>query len=321
MDHDLPPFRLLDGAPQAIERLRNCLRIDLAANEPLIVPGTLDKVLYLVVRGRFTVHLDSPDTPPVAELVPGQHAGEVALIDGQPRSAWVVAAEPSQVMAVPELLFWDVVTRWPTVTKNLLHSMARKIRGNNHEVSESRRLQAEFQRHASFDALTGLYNRRWLADLLPRQHERARRSVEPLALVMVDVDHFKRFNDTYGHLAGDYVLFAIGQRLRRSFRPTDMVARYGGEEFVVVLPNTDGIEACLAAERVRRAIASEPLTLEDGTDVRVTASMGVAELQPHHDPKELIAAADRALYQAKAAGRNRVASWGAVTVEPLPGLF
>jgi diguanylate cyclase (GGDEF)-like protein len=318
---ELAHIALLHEAPEAVDILSTCVRRTLAQGAVLIEPGSLDKVLFVVLSGGFDVHVDTLEQDAIASIGPGQHVGEVALIDGKPRGAWVVASESSEVLAVPELVFWDLVTRWPQVAINVLRSMAGQVRGGNMEVSESRRLQAEYRRHASFDALTGLYNRRWLADVLPRQVERSRGSGEALSVVMVDVDHFKRFNDTYGHAAGDYVLFAVGKRLQRSFRPTDLVARYGGEEFAVILPRTGGENGCIAAERVRRAVASELLVLEDGTEVRVTVSMGVAALAPGQSAHQLLQAADRGLYQAKGAGRNRVATWGGIEPVPLPGLF
>jgi diguanylate cyclase (GGDEF)-like protein len=320
-DAAVPDVLLFEGAPGAWERVRACPRRRLVPGQVLIAPGRPARELYLVLWGELAVHVDTVDQDSVATVGPGCHCGEVALVDGLDRSAWVVASVPTEVLVVPEPLFWDLVQRYPQVAINALRSMAAKVRGGNSEVSESRRLQAEYKRHASYDALTGLYNRRWLDDVLPRLVQRARTDRQPLAAVMVDVDHFKKFNDTHGHAAGDYVLFAVGQQLRRSFRPTDLVARYGGEEFTVVLPETTGEQAVLAADRVRRALADEPLLLEDGPRVRVTASMGVAQLSLGQDADAMLRAADRALYQAKEAGRNRVCSWGAVLTEPLPGLL
>jgi len=320
-DIGVPDILLFEGAPLAWERVRGCPRRRLQPGQVLIHPGTPAREFYVVLWGQLAVHVDTVDVDPVAFVEPGQHCGDLALVDGLDRSAWVVAAVVSEVLVVPEELFWQLVGQIPRVAVNALRAMAARVRGGNSEVTESRRLQAEYKRHASFDGLTGLYNRRWLDEVLPRQAQRARSAGQPLSAVMVDVDHFKRFNDTYGHAAGDYVLFAVGQRLRRSFRPTDLVARYGGEEFTVILPQTPGESAVLAADRVRRALAEEPMTLEDGTLVKVTASMGVAELVQGQTSDALLQAADRALYQAKGAGRNRVCSWGAVPTEPLPGLL
>jgi len=312
---------LFVSAPAAWRRVARCPHRQLAAGEVLITPGQGGDELYVVLSGQLAVYLDTIDNDPVAVVHPGEHCGEVAVVDGSTRSAWVVATESSRVVVVSEAVFWEVVTGWPQVAVNALRSMAARVRGGNDEVSESRRLQAEYRRHASFDALTGLYNRRWLDEMLPRQVQRALGSGRPLSVVMVDVDHFKRFNDTYGHAAGDYVLFAVGQTLRRCFRPTDLVARYGGEEFTIVLPDTRGRDAQVAADRVRRALREACLTLDCGTEVRVTASMGVAELSVGQGAGQLVEAADRALYQAKEAGRDRVCTWGGVVDAPLPGLL
>lgn len=321
MSDNLPYIELLDGVNDARDVLSTCERRSLHRGAVLVEPGSRDQVLYLVTHGQLSVHVDSVEQDPIALVHPGGHVGEVSLIDGQPRSAWVVAAEASEVIEVPELVFWDLVTRWPQVAINALRSMARHVRGGNLEVTERRRQEEEYRRHASFDALTGLYNRRWLSEVLPRQVERARGSGEDLTVVMVDVDHFKKFNDTYGHAAGDHVLYSVGKQLQRSFRPTDMVARYGGEEFTIIMPRTRGEHGCVAAERVRSAVAADTLTLEDGTEVKVTVSMGVAALAAGQSAHELLEAADRGLYQAKGAGRNRVATWGGIEPVPLPGLF
>jgi diguanylate cyclase (GGDEF)-like protein len=309
MGTDLRDIDLLCGASEVLDVLSTCARRTLGQGQVLIEPGSLDRALYVLLAGGLAVHVDTLDQDPVAWIRPGQHTGEVALIDGLPRSAWVVAATPSEVLVVPEELFWDIVGRCPRVAINLLRSMAVHMRSGNEEVTEGRRLQAEYRRHASVDALTGLYNRRWLDEVLPRQVERAHGDGEPLSAVMVDIDHFKSFNDTWGHAAGDYVLFAVGRRLQRSFRPTDLTARYGGEEFTVILPRTREPDAIRAAECVRRAVATEPLVLEDGTVVKVTVSMGVGSLLAGQTAHELLQAADRALYRAKRGGRNQVVAW------------
>jgi len=159
---------------------------------------------------------------------------------------------------------------------------------------------------AAVDVLTGLHNRRSLDDALRREHERSLRTGRPWSTMMLDVDHFKRVNDTYGHPAGDRVLATIAAILRKQLRTADIPGRWGGEEFAVVLPETDIVAAEAVAERVREAIASEVI---DGGEVGlvVTASIGVAQAAAGgRDPHEVLAAADEALYEAKREGRNRV---------------
>jgi diguanylate cyclase (GGDEF)-like protein len=162
------------------------------------------------------------------------------------------------------------------------------------------RLLAERERQAAIDGLTGLANRREFDQVLPREVSRVERTGEPLSLVVFDVDHFKKINDTHGHLAGDEVLRAIGNVLADAVRDMDLVARYGGEEFAVILPRCDQGDAIHVVERVSGAMRDDP-RLEG-----VTISAGVATMPLNAtDGLALIAAADGALYESKRSGRNR----------------
>ncbi|HEX2199661.1 MAG TPA: diguanylate cyclase [Burkholderiales bacterium] len=151
---------------------------------------------------------------------------------------------------------------------------------------------------AAVDPLTGVGNRRLFDQALAVEMGRARRYAEPLSLVLADLDHFKRVNDTRGHAAGDEVLREVGRALRECARGADVVARYGGEEFAIILPHTTLAQALRFAERARRAISGLP--------AGVTASFGAAQLGPQDEAAQLAAAADAALYRAKAEGRDRV---------------
>lgn len=165
------------------------------------------------------------------------------------------------------------------------------------------------QQDATHDALTGLANRRSADARLVIEHARAQRDPRPLSVALVDLDHFKRVNDEWGHAAGDRVLAATAQALAATARTSDLPARFGGEEFLVVLPATDENEALVVAERMRAAV--EAMRVELGaTTIAVTASVGVSTLQRGESIERLIERADQALYRAKADGRNccRVAS-------------
>jgi diguanylate cyclase (GGDEF)-like protein len=156
---------------------------------------------------------------------------------------------------------------------------------------------------AETDALTGVANRRTFEDVLAREFSRAERGGEPLTLVMLDVDHFKKLNDTHGHQVGDEVLKGVARALDHRSRDFDTVARYGGEEFAVILPGCSSKEAVAVAERLRSGVS------EAGAEIAepVTASAGVATFPSHAgDVTELIRAADEALYESKRAGRDRV---------------
>ena len=157
------------------------------------------------------------------------------------------------------------------------------------------------------DGLTGVYNRRWLLDRCDRLAARAAVDGAPFALFMLDVDHFKKFNDTYGHPAGDAVLVAVAKALVACVRPSDHVARYGGEEFVVVLPGTILERAREVAERTRTAVSQLEVRGTDGAPLpTVTISIGVVALSVEAALAPLIARADALLYEAKKNGRNRV---------------
>ena len=175
-------------------------------------------------------------------------------------------------------------------------------------VNRSRLLRSGFT-----DALTGWHNRRYLQVRIGEELARAQRDAANLVCLMLDVDHFKRVNDTWGHSAGDAVLRELAQRIESQVRASDIAARYGGEEFVVILPNTDTSDGMRLAERIRLAISATPITLPDGRDTTITASIGIAGICPGKNADDLktmgdslIARADVALYSAKSAGRDRV---------------
>jgi diguanylate cyclase (GGDEF)-like protein/PAS domain S-box-containing protein len=174
------------------------------------------------------------------------------------------------------------------------------------QIGQIEELQVQLREQATRDPLTGLFNRRFLADTLARELARARRKQLPLALVMLDVDHFKQVNDSSGHRAGDELLRSLAALLVEQTRREDLACRYGGEEFVVLLPGA-GLAAVLPrAEAWRAAVESLQLTFE-GRPVRVTISAGVAVFPADGaDEDALLRCADEALYRAKAAGRNRV---------------
>jgi diguanylate cyclase (GGDEF)-like protein len=169
-------------------------------------------------------------------------------------------------------------------------------------------LHETVQRQAVTDELTGLFNHRRFQEVMSAEVERARRYDAEMGLIMLDIDNFKRVNDTYGHMQGDMVLREVARVLRASAREIDEPARYGGEEMAVALPQTDLEGAYQFAERVRRRIESLELPLLDGDGIlRVTASFGAASLSsaPQSDKEGLVAAADAALYRAKRSGKNR----------------
>ncbi len=187
-------------------------------------------------------------------------------------------------------------------------------------LMQMERAISQQQNLATHDGLTGLYNRHALMDALPRYQAQAARTSAPLALLMIDIDHFKRVNDQHGHLSGDEVLRAVAHRINERLRRADLLARFGGEEFLVVLPNTDRGGAGVVAENIRRAIESAPIGVQ-GQVIPVTVSIGVHADVPDHratGAEAFIAASDQALYAAKHQGRNRVVLSEAPIIQACP---
>jgi len=178
----------------------------------------------------------------------------------------------------------------------------------------------QLQELANRDGLTGLYNHRYFHEHLSKDFLRARRYHEFLSCVLLDIDYFKKFNDTYGHQTGDIVLRALGQVIKDSIRDSDFAARYGGEEFAIVLYHTDGPAAFHVAERLRQMV--EHCDVRDNDNVlHVTISLGVATF-PHEeirDYKQIVECADKALYKAKENGRNRVECYGTEKLKIVKG--
>jgi diguanylate cyclase (GGDEF)-like protein len=308
---ELAQLRVLEGVDLEHVRslLERCRVATLEAGDVLLTMGQPNLVMYMILSGRMSVHLEGgPATEPVAFIEAGQTVGELSVLDTSPASAHVIAAERTRVLVVDSSLFWNLVDASHDFSINLLLLLAQRLRANNTTVSTNIRLQREYKRSAMVDALTGLYNRRWLEDALPRFVNRFTRSQQPLALLMLDVDHFKRVNDDHGHPAGDAVLVAVAHTLRTALRPTDHVARYGGEEFAIILPESGPRAAQGVAERLRAAVKLAPIKDATGKLLpSVTISIGCAILGGQNvTASTLIAAADTKLYTSKETGRDRV---------------
>jgi diguanylate cyclase (GGDEF)-like protein len=178
-------------------------------------------------------------------------------------------------------------------------------------AEELERLNAQLTDMANRDALTGLHNHRFFREALDKEIARSERHDRQFSLIFLDIDHFKNFNDTHGHLAGDELLKKLADLLRSNSRATTVVVRYGGEEFVLLVPETDGEGARVLAEKLRCAVAEYAFPgRESQPDGRLTMSLGVATFpQAGDNSRTLIDHADKALYRSKHAGRNRVSVW------------
>jgi diguanylate cyclase (GGDEF)-like protein len=289
--------------------LQNCDRRDIEEGELLLSPGEKNEHVFVVLSGSVNVHVGSADTPVLACMEAGACVGEMSIIEDRDPSAFVIAAEPTHLLEIHQSILWDMVNASHAFAKNLLVVLSERVRSHNHVIAESFGELRKFERHATTDALTGLGNRHTMDEAFMREIQRCEKDGKPVALVMVDVDNFKVFNDQFGHIAGDRALSAVGSILEHQFRPRDLIVRYGGDEFAVLLPEVNVDKALAIANRVREAVCG---TTGDGSDslirIPIQISMGVADLRPGGDLSTLIRAADAALYRAKHAGRNVVSN-------------
>jgi diguanylate cyclase len=192
--------------------------------------------------------------------------------------------------------------------QDINHSLEQKLEASREDIANLQRDIDEVRRESMLDPLTKIYNRKYFDDGLQSAMADARETGEPLCLLLVDIDHFKRFNDTYGHQTGDQVLRLVAMTLKSNIKGKDVVARYGGEEFAAILPSTDLEGAVILADNIRKAIQAKELLKRSTNEKlgRITASFGVAIFQADDLPSSFIERADRCLYAAKHAGRNRV---------------
>jgi diguanylate cyclase (GGDEF)-like protein len=302
---DLQLFRDAD-TPAVAALLADCPVIRVAKDEP--VEDGLRARLYIVLSGSLGVQpATAAGAGEIQRILPGESVGEQSVLDDAANLDAITALETSELLVIEPDLVWQLIDTSNGVARNLLRLLSFRIRAANMQLRRRQKL-GEFYRQLSLnDGLTGLYNRAWLNDVLPRLVSTAHATRAPLSLVMLDLDHFKAFNDRHGHLQGDSALRTAAHVLAGALRPTDFAVRYGGEELMVILPDTPGPVAAGVAERLCERMR-EALVFDDMRVPlpHVTASFGVASLAEAQDDHALIAAADGALYRAKAAGRDRV---------------
>ena len=280
---------------QLLKEFRAC---DLDEGEILLSPFNRNQHLYLLLKGQLKVYLGSLDSTSVSTLQIGDCTGEISFLDNQHPSAYVVATEASTVLRLHRESLISLFQQSPQMMQNLLSLLCERVRQGNQQIINS-------EQNANVDPLTGSFNRRWLEHVFERESTRCAFNQQPLCMLMLDVDHFKAYNDQHGHLAGDYALCLVAHTLRNQLRPKDSLTRFGGEEFVILLPEMNAEDARSIGNRLRQNLEDvtsfyAPVGILPG----VTVSIGLAQMRPKDNLQSLIARADSALYQAKQQGRN-----------------
>lgn len=267
--------------------------------------------LYIVLRGVLGV-TGSVEEEQSTDLIgtrylPGECVGEISVLDEENHTATITTLADSELLVIESDCVWRLINESNGVARNLLQLLSFRIRAANAQIRNRQKVGEFYRQMSMIDGLTGLHNRAWLNNQLPALIDNAHLTKTPLSIVMVDLDHFKRFNDQYGHVAGDDALQTAAKVINAGIRPSDFAARYGGEEMMVMLPNTNQTDALAVAERLCRKLRSTPvLTHGEKLLPHVTASFGLVTVDEERDVATIIAKADAALYRAKSAGRNQV---------------
>nr|WP_298144825.1 GGDEF domain-containing protein [uncultured Pseudomonas sp.] len=293
-------LRLFENvAASSINRLLKEFRAcDLDEGEILLSPFNRNQHLYLLLKGQLKVYLGSLDSTSVSTLQIGDCTGEISFLDNQHPSAYVVATEASTVLRLHRESLISLFQQSPQMMQNLLGLLCDRVRQGNQLIINS-------EQNANIDPLTGSFNRRWLEHVFERESTRCAFNQQPLCLLMLDVDHFKAYNDQHGHLAGDYALCLVAHTLRNQLRPKDSLTRFGGEEFVILLPEMSAEDGRKIGNRLRQSLQDvDSFYAPVGALPGVTVSIGLAQMRPKDSLQSLIARADSALYQAKQQGRN-----------------
>ncbi len=312
--------------------------------ETIIRQDEVSADLFLILNGRVQISKVLPDGERV-ELIqkgPNEFIGEIGLLLTSSRSATVTCLTDVKIVQITPESFSYILKKIPTIRKNVLKNIIEIvfdddqrvvneiIKGNllaemfNAISDQTKRLESlnrqlkevntELEKKnkklyelATYDYLTKLYNRAFVMDMFSKEFSKSRRHDHELSCLLLDIDNFKKINDTYGHLTGDVVLRQIGLSLKEDIREQDIVGRYGGEEFLIVLPDTGLAQAMFVAEKVRKKIESLEIRSRDSM-IKTTVSIGVSDINKHNPGKvdELLYQADTALYRAKREGKNRI---------------
>lgn len=292
--------------------IKDCPVVKARAGQVVLDANSSGSRLFIVLNGALGITKLNEDNNhienSITQYLPGECVGEISVLDEEIHSATISALSDSDLLVIEADTLWQLIDQSNGVARNLLQLLSFRIRTANAQI-RSRQKVGEFYRQLSMvDGLTGLHNRAWLNAQLPPMIEHAHISGNPLSIILVDLDHFKRFNDEHGHLVGDDALQTAAKVLNAGLRPTDFAARYGGEEMMVILPGTTQKAAIGVAQRLCSRLSKTKVFPDPAKPLpHITGSFGVATLEAGQDFLQLISVADAALYRAKDAGRNQVA--------------
>lgn len=303
---ELTGFDLLKNLPKPLQsEIKQQPLLSLKQGDYIVKKGHKNDALHLLIEGEVALYLHEADEP-LKILRAGDTIGEISMIDQNPASASTICLCPCKIIAINESLIWKLAKNNHPFTLKLLRLAVSRFRSANSQLESSIQRHRQLEHHASIDNLTGLFNRGWLNKKFNSLLERCKKDQKAFSYLMLDIDHFKKVNDNYGHLVGDLVLQKTAEMLNNIVRTADYVVRYGGEEIAILLPNATADNAVKLAERICKIISYNEIEYETNKTLTITLSIGVSTLTNNESTTELIKLADTALYYAKAHGRNQV---------------
>ncbi|MEW5814869.1 MAG: GGDEF domain-containing protein [Spirochaetota bacterium] len=275
--------------------------------------GDAGDKLFIVASGKVAISVKLPDGSDldITEINAGNFFGEMSIFENAPRSATCYTKEDSVLFSLQDSNFFDLMRMQPATAIKIMHRMlnitVQRLQRTGAFLSDMVTWGESARKRAITDELTGLFNRRFLDDALEEQFSRAKQNGQPLALVMVDLDHFGELNREYGQATGDNVILAVTPVFKSLFNEKAILARYGGDEFTFILPETEGEEAYKLCEKVCKELRALTILENLGGGVtRITSSIGVASFPENAQTLEALKGrADQALYRAKELGRDR----------------
>ena len=309
-DYTTENLQLFRDVDDVRNLLSSCPVVKVSAGETVSDSSSRGGQLFIVLRGALDVEptAQSGGDSTASRILPGECVGELSVLDEETNPSVIVAVQQTDLLIIEADRLWKMIEESNGVARNLLRLLSFRVRAANAQLRRRQKVGEFYRQLSTLDGLTGLHNRAWLDQHLPALIADAHAESKPLSVVMIDLDHFKQFNDTYGHVAGDEALKAASRVLNNALRPADFAARYGGEELIVILPESSQSAGVRVANRLCERLQQMAVFADMRKPLpHITASFGVAGLQPQQDARALVSSADAALYRAKEAGRNRVA--------------
>ena len=288
--------------------------VEIKAGGVICNEGDEGRALFIIKTGSTSVLIKVQDdsNKKVAELLPGDFLGEMAIFENSPRSATCIASEDSTILKLDENDFFKLMETASVtsikIMKIMLDIMSKRVSNTGNFLKEMVKWGNDASRRAVTDKLTGVYNRRYLENIIIEIFEKSKKQNAPFSLIMADLDFFREVNESYSHEIGDKYIVEVADVFKKAVRENDIVARYGGDEFTILLPNTTLKEGAELAEKIRIGVMElDFLKKYSGPKIKVSVSLGIACYpETCTKLKALKEQADQALYKAKKSGRNRV---------------